>query len=592
MHKLRFAPLAAIIAAIALIIGLTPTKVFALTAGDLGAWQTASNSLTSGVQGASSVTYGSYVYMIGGNTTDGPVNSVSYASLNNDGTTGTWQATTPLPITVAEPVAAAYNGYLYVMGGYDGTVKNTVYYAPINNDGTVGSWTSSVNTLPYAANAATGFAYNGYLYFIGGVNFSTFHSDVVYAPLNGDGSVGSWTTSSNHLGGSRFRGASFVANGRAYVVGGANGVGNANYVEYATLNNDGSLGSFTDSPNTMPKGLSAPSAVYNGGRAYVMGGNDGSSEQSAVYYTVVNSDGTINAWSTASNALPVGLRAATAVSNGEYIDFMGGYTSSDDTNVSTVYYSHVQQYNPSADDDNDGVTNGIEDAAPNHGDGNSDGTPDSEQTNVASFVSSVSGKYVTLSLTGDGADCDITSVSIANESTNGTQDSGYDYGLGMLHYTANCPSPGMGKDVSILYFGEEYNENYIMRKYNPTTHEYTTLTEDDSAYFDYYTDSSDTNVLSASYYVQDGGLLDSDGLENSVIDDPIGPALVATPSNTPSGSSSSGSSPATTTPSTQPASSLANTGDSTALLAIAAGTVLCLSTRALVILKKRSGFGR
>ena len=48
------------------------------------------------------------------------------------------------------------------------------------------------------------------------------------------------------------------------------------------------------------------------------------------------------------------------------------------------------------DYDGDGVTNASEDAAPNSGDGNNDGTPDSEQNHVISVVSSETGEYVTI----------------------------------------------------------------------------------------------------------------------------------------------------------------------------------------------------
>lgn len=48
------------------------------------------------------------------------------------------------------------------------------------------------------------------------------------------------------------------------------------------------------------------------------------------------------------------------------------------------------------DDDVDGVSPAVEDGAPNGGDGNLDGTADSQQPNVTSFPNPVDGRYITL----------------------------------------------------------------------------------------------------------------------------------------------------------------------------------------------------
>ena len=94
--------------------------------------------------------------------------SVYYAQLNTNGTIGTWTATTALPTVNYAATSAAYNGYIYEIGGYNGsTYYNTVYYAPINANGTIGAWTAST-PIPAASDVATSIVYNGYLYEIGG----------------------------------------------------------------------------------------------------------------------------------------------------------------------------------------------------------------------------------------------------------------------------------------------------------------------------------------------------------------------------------------------------------------------------------------
>ena len=65
--------------------------------------------------------YNGYLYIIGGNDGAVPLNVVQFAPINADGTIGAWTATTPLTTTRQGQTNVAYNGYLYLIGGHDGT---------------------------------------------------------------------------------------------------------------------------------------------------------------------------------------------------------------------------------------------------------------------------------------------------------------------------------------------------------------------------------------------------------------------------------------------------------------------------------------
>lgn len=65
---------------------------------------------------------------------------------------------------------ALYNGHVYVVGGLtsSGVPSPDVYSAPVNSDGTLGSWTTSTNFYPSAVSFATAFGFGGNLYVLNG----------------------------------------------------------------------------------------------------------------------------------------------------------------------------------------------------------------------------------------------------------------------------------------------------------------------------------------------------------------------------------------------------------------------------------------
>ena len=117
-----------------------------------------------------------FIYVIGGqaNSTDTPggTNTVYMASVNlNTGAVGSWTTlSSTLPQPLLGPAVALYNGHVYVAGGLttNGVPSAAVYSAPVNADGTLGSWTTSANPYPVAVAFATAFGFGGNLYVLNG----------------------------------------------------------------------------------------------------------------------------------------------------------------------------------------------------------------------------------------------------------------------------------------------------------------------------------------------------------------------------------------------------------------------------------------
>jgi hypothetical protein len=320
-------------------------SVLANNSSTLGTW-TATTAMSIGtsttrVRGGAVAANG-YLYQIGG--VDGgavTLTTVQYAKLNADGTVGTWASTTALPDGRKQFQPVVLNGYLYVIGGRNNsnTLQTTTYYAKLNTDGTVGTW-NTATALPAARFGGGTIAYNGYLYYLGGLNSGFTSQTTVYGiKANPDGTLASaWTTptalpvglaSSNGI----------VANGYVYMVGGFT-TGYEDDIYYAKLNTDGTLGSWTTLSgvlNATGGGDENFQSFVANGYLYAVGGDLGN----RVVSFALGGDGSLGAGS-ALTSLPISPmgEAAGASANG-YFYLLGGSTGSDGggTARNTVYYT-------------------------------------------------------------------------------------------------------------------------------------------------------------------------------------------------------------------------------------------------------------
>jgi hypothetical protein len=180
-----------------------------------------------------------FAIVTGGYSGSGNTTTVWSNTLSNTGTVGgTWQgvSTVPLPVTVAHhamaeadptnSMVALGKAYVYVIGGQtlptDVSGTNAIYMASVDpTSGAVGTWTQLTNPLPQALMGASATVHNGYLYVVGGLNSSGAPVNTAYsAPVNADGTIGTWTTSTNSLPTARAFGAMVVFGGVIYYIDG------------------------------------------------------------------------------------------------------------------------------------------------------------------------------------------------------------------------------------------------------------------------------------------------------------------------------------------------------------------------------------
>ena len=259
------------------------------TDGSTGAWQS-TTSLPAIRSQLSTVVSNGYIYAIGGSTDSIDVQStVYYAKLNSDGTVGSWQTSSNSITATRYHSSVSSNGYVYVIGGQNsiGSSVATVQYAKLNADGSTGAWTTT-NSLPNTRYLHSSVVANGYVYAIAGYDGSTVQSTVFYAKLNSNGTTGTWQ-STNSIVGARYLSGAVVVNGHVYMLGGFNGTSYLNSVTYAPLNGDGTTGTWVTSANTLPLLVGYYGGVGTAnGYIYTFGGNNASDIRNEVNYASVS----------------------------------------------------------------------------------------------------------------------------------------------------------------------------------------------------------------------------------------------------------------------------------------------------------------
>ena len=221
-----------------------------------------------------------------------------------------------------------------------------------NNSAALRAWTTNASNLAATANDSVVVTANGYAYVIGGNYGGSVQDDYQYARINANGSVGSFTSvTNNQLPGVRWAAGGAAANGYVYVVGGSTNTTTTNgqsTVYYAKINTDGTLGRWQTNPNSICAAATGNAVIVQNGYIYSVGGmTTAGGYLGSTCFAKLNTDGTTGAWST-TNALPSAATRAwggITTANG-YLYFAGG-VSTGITAQDDVYYG-VQDRNTGA----------------------------------------------------------------------------------------------------------------------------------------------------------------------------------------------------------------------------------------------------
>ncbi|MFN0278168.1 MAG: Calx-beta domain-containing protein [Pyrinomonadaceae bacterium] len=177
------------------------------------------------------------LYIAGGQSLDAnPVlsNQVSrYSTVTN-----TWSNVAPLPVALGQGTAGAWNGKIYIAGGFIGgtSVTNALRIYDIATN----TWTSGAN-LPAGVEAAAGAVVNGKFYVMGGDDFNNaLNTNYIY-----DIATNTWSTGAA-LPDARTNTYGTAFGGMIYVYGGVNIIGTLYFTTDTLLRYDPAANTWTD----------------------------------------------------------------------------------------------------------------------------------------------------------------------------------------------------------------------------------------------------------------------------------------------------------------------------------------------------------
>jgi N-acetylneuraminic acid mutarotase len=263
------------------------------------------------------------IYVNGGYTDNAIyLNDVQYAGIRADGTTGNWNNATPFPDPRDAHVSFIYQDKYYVIGGATWpNFHNDVLFTKISADGSLEPWRRSTQ-LPRGMTYLSYAVWRGILYLLGGWNGTETYSEVIMTPLRPDGSTGEVWTKAGDMVGARYLHGAQIQNGHLYLIGGSGDDGVRSDVIFAEISRDGTLGHWkTAEPLPFPRGGHA--TVLNNGYLYVLGGYGTRGTLNDVWFSRIDEDGSLSPWTT-TTGFPGARMGLAAAAYAGYMYLAGG----------------------------------------------------------------------------------------------------------------------------------------------------------------------------------------------------------------------------------------------------------------------------
>jgi len=248
--------------------------------GRLGPWKQTS-ALLEGRFYLAAASYGGYLYALGGGggelgDDNIPLASVERAKINADGSLQAWQHHSYFTTPRRGLTAAIINERLYAIGGYNGQFLKSTEFIALNAEQQPAQWqlaTQQAQVDRYIHASAT---LGNQMYLLGGhveKGGPMSYGDVEFSTVNATGQLAAWRIAPTHLLTARFIASAFAFDDYLYIVGGHDGIRRLSSVEMAHVSSDGKITAWSQQPDLNHQ-RSATAIAISGRYAYVTGGMD------------------------------------------------------------------------------------------------------------------------------------------------------------------------------------------------------------------------------------------------------------------------------------------------------------------------------
>ncbi len=258
----------------------------------------------------------------------------------------TWATTTLLPYDLSSHTSFSAKNKVFVINGsaITGQSKSDVLTAVPATDGKLSSWTSTSAQTPTALLFHSLTNKENLVYILGGKEenpgSSLSHVNKVFlGVVNDNGNISSWSSVTSLPKALSLGGTAIVGN-RLYYAGGFNQIEINQKVYFTNINSDGTIGQWQEA-GMLPEPMEAFGMVSEGNNLIIIGGHGKNSGfLKKTYKASVNtSNGTISNWQE-SSSLPEPVARGGVVKVGSHLFVVGGTDGS--SNFSNrVYYAKV-----------------------------------------------------------------------------------------------------------------------------------------------------------------------------------------------------------------------------------------------------------
>lgn len=240
-----------------------------------------------------------------------------------------WASGNNFPINITSCKTLVTSNRVYVIGGHSATAAlDVIYYAPINPDGTIGSWVLDSNSLPIPLKSHGLVQVGSLVYLIGGRTTGTDVPalTIMSATIDQSGVLGEFNIDSYDCPVGQLYCSPVVTKNRIYIFGGHTTV-TLNTIYYAPINSDGTLGAWVLDSNVLPYVLFAPAGVaVISNKVYIVGGQANGTELSTVIVASFDPDTGVLGIFASTYGLPNVMEWGHCICTESFL-FVFGYTN-------------------------------------------------------------------------------------------------------------------------------------------------------------------------------------------------------------------------------------------------------------------------